>query len=91
MFWAIVKGHTDFPKWACIFNPLTMKILLNLAAKTAPNTKLFNGIRMKNMGLGALFTFVGLLILNFRTQFNIGAEREACYNESKKQIGGKLI
>lgn len=63
MFWAVFKKYTDFPKWACIFNPLTMKILLNVVAEVAPNTKLFNGIRMANMGLGALFTFAGFLIL----------------------------
>lgn len=63
MFWAIIKKYTNFPKWACIFNPLTMKLLLNLVAEIAPNTELFNGIRMANMGLGALFTFAGFLIL----------------------------
>ena len=40
-----------------------MKVLLNVVAEVAPNTELFNGIRMANMGLGALFTFAGFLIL----------------------------
>lgn len=63
MFWAVFKRYTDFPKWACIFNPLTIKVLLNVVAEVAPNTELFNGIRMANMGLGALFTFTGFIIL----------------------------
>jgi len=63
IFWAIFKKYTNLPKWACIFNPLTMKVLLNVVAEVAPNTELFNGIRMANMGLGALFTFAGILFL----------------------------
>jgi len=63
MFWAIFKKYTNLPKWACIFNPLTMKVVLNIVTEVAPNTELFNGIRMANMGLGALFTFAGLLLL----------------------------
>lgn len=59
----IVKGKTIFPKWAVVFNPLFFKGLLNVIAFIAPNTEATNGIRMSNMGLGSLVTFVGLLLL----------------------------
>ena len=59
----IIKGKTIFPKWAGVFNPLTGKVVLNAQAMVAPNTKFANGIRMSNMGIGSLITFVGLLIL----------------------------
>lgn len=59
----IIKGKTIFPKWAVVFNPLTGKVVLNALAMVAPNTKFANGIRMSNMGIGSLITFVGLLIL----------------------------
>ncbi len=62
----VVKGKTIFPKWAVIFNPILYKILLNMLAEVAPNTALFNGIRMSNMGLGSFITFLGLLILLYR-------------------------
>ncbi len=59
----VVKGKTIFPKWAVIFNPIMYKILLNIISYIAPNTAFMNGIRMSNMGLGSLITFIGLLIL----------------------------
>ncbi|MCM1499224.1 MAG: hypothetical protein NC124_12230 [Clostridium sp.] len=59
----VVSGKTVFPKWAIIFNPLTGKILLNVLAMVLPNSKFINGIRMSNMGIGALITFVGWWIL----------------------------
>lgn len=59
----IVKGKTIFPKWAVIFNPLMGKVLLNILPMVAPNTEFINGIRMSNMGIGSLITFVGLWIL----------------------------
>lgn len=59
----VINGKTIFPKWAVIFNPIFYKILLNMISYIAPNTKLVNGIRMSNMGLGSLITFVGLLVL----------------------------
>lgn len=59
----IIKGKTIFPKWAVVFNPLTGKVVLNALAMVAPNTELVNGIRMSNMGIGSLITFVGLCIL----------------------------
>lgn len=59
----IIKGKTIFPKWAVVFNPLTGKVVLNAIAMVAPNTEFINGIRMSNMGIGSLITFVGLWIL----------------------------
>lgn len=59
----IIKGKTIFPKWAVVFNPLTGKVVLNALAIVAPNTEFINGIRMSNMGIGSLITFVGLWIL----------------------------
>ena len=57
------KRKTIFPRWAFIFNPLTGKIVLNVLDVVAPNTKLFNGIRMGNMGVGSLMTFAVFLIM----------------------------
>ncbi len=57
MFWAVFNRYTDFPKWTCICDSLTMKTLLNIAAEAAPNTELFNGIWMANMELSVLFAF----------------------------------
>ena len=59
----IAKGKTIFPKWAFVFNPLTAKVLINAFSMVAPNTKLINGIKMANMGIGSLITFIGLWIL----------------------------
>lgn len=59
----VVRGKTVFPRWAVIFNPLTGKILLNALAIVAPNTEFINGIRMSNMGIGSLITFMGWWIL----------------------------
>lgn len=59
----IVKGKTIFPQWAVILNPLFFKGLLNVIAFIAPNTEVMNGVRMSNMGIGSLVTFVGLLLL----------------------------
>lgn len=59
----VIKGKTIFPKWAFILNPIFFKIILNAAAGIMPDTELMNGIRMSNMGLGSLVTFVGLLVL----------------------------
>lgn len=60
---AVLKGKTIFPRWAVVFNPLTGKILLNAIGYIGPNTAFINGIRMSNMGIGSLLTFIGLLIL----------------------------
>lgn len=59
----VMRGKTIFPKWAVVFNPIFFKILLNVIALIAPNTALINGIRMSNMGMGSLVTFIGLLVL----------------------------
>ncbi len=58
----ILKGRTIFPKWTAVFNPLTAKIILNIPAM-AINTKFFNAVRMSNMGIGSLMTFVAFFIL----------------------------
>jgi len=63
MFADIVAGKTILPRWACIFNPLVAKIVLNLLTTIAPNTYLFNGLRMSNMSFGALVTFAAMLAL----------------------------
>ncbi len=63
IFMDIVSKRTVLPRWACIFNPLIFKFLLNAMSKSAPNSCLFNGIRMSNMSFGALVTFVGIMIL----------------------------
>ena len=63
MMISIGRGKTLFPKAALFLNPMFAKILFNVIAGIAPNTELINGIRMINMGLGSLLTFVGLLLL----------------------------
>ena len=59
----IFKRKTLLPKWAFIFNPLTAKVVFNVLDVAGPNTKLFNGIRMGNMGVGSLMTFAAFLIM----------------------------
>lgn len=59
----VIKGKTIFPRWAVVFNPIVYKILLNVISAIAPNTELMNGVRMSNMGIGSLVTFVGLMVL----------------------------
>lgn len=59
----IFKGKTIFPKWAGIFIPITGKIVLNVLDFLAPNTELYNAIRMSNMGIGSLITFAVFWIL----------------------------
>lgn len=59
----ILRGKTVFPRWAAIFNPLMGKIVINAISAATPNTELINGIRMSNMGIGSLITFLGLWIL----------------------------
>lgn len=59
----VVKGKTVFPKWAVVFNPIFFKILLNAVGYIAPNTEIVNAIRMSNMGIGSLVTFLGMYLL----------------------------
>lgn len=59
----VIKGKTIFPKWAVIFNPIFFMMIIGFLPYFAPNTEFVNGIRMSNMGIGSLVTFVGLLIL----------------------------
>lgn len=62
MFLAIFKKQTALPRWMCLLNPLTAKILLNAVAVIAPNTALSNGLGMANMALGGMIPFLGILI-----------------------------
>lgn len=66
----ILKGKTVFSKWMAIFNPLLGKIVLNLLALVIPNTKIFNAIRMGNMGIGSMITFVAFYVLLPKELFN---------------------
>lgn len=59
----VLKGKTIFPKWSIVFNPIFFKIIFNILAFTLPNKAIWNGIRMSNMGLGSLVTFIGLMTL----------------------------
>jgi len=62
MFLAIFKKQTVLPRWMCLLNPLTAKVLLNAVAVIAPNTALSNGLGMANMALGGIIPFLGILI-----------------------------
>lgn len=62
MFLSIFKGKTPLPKWMCLLNPLTAKVLLNVVAVIAPNSALSNGLGMANMALGGMIPFLGVLI-----------------------------
>lgn len=63
MFIAVVKGMTVFPKWAAVFNPMAVKILIPVISAFLPNTEIVNALNMADMGLGSLITFVGFYIL----------------------------
>ena len=65
----VIKGKTIFPKWAVVFNPLAAKVLIPIIAMVLPNTKIVNGLNMADMGIGSLITFVGLLILLNKYQY----------------------
>lgn len=58
------QGHKirKLPRWMCLLNPLTAKVLLNAVAVIAPNTALSNGLGMANMALGGMIPFLGLLL-----------------------------
>ena len=47
IFLAIFKKQTILPRWMCLLNPLTAKVLLNAVAVIAPNTALSNGLGMR--------------------------------------------
>lgn len=68
----VLKGKTIFPKWSVVFNPIVFKIIFNILAFALPNKAIWNGIRMSNMGLGSLVTFIGLLILVSRYYNSLG-------------------
>lgn len=59
----VARGKTIFPRWGVAFNPILFKVLLNGLAVVLPNKAIWNGLRMSNMGLGSLVTFIGLMAL----------------------------
>lgn len=60
LFLAIVLGKTPLPRWACLFNPMLVEVLMNLMPNV--NNALVNGLLMSNMALGGLVTFMGILL-----------------------------
>ena len=62
MFWAIVRGRTELPKWMCICNPLIANLFTNLITVVIPNTAFSNGVGMASMALGGMLPFVAVLI-----------------------------
>ena len=60
LFLAIVLGKTPLPRWACLFNPMLVEVLMNLMPNV--NNALVNGLLMSNMALGGLVTFTGILL-----------------------------
>ena len=63
LFISVEKGETVLPRWACLFNPLTAKLVLNVISAFLPNTGLCNALLMSNMGIGGLLTFAGVLLI----------------------------
>ena len=63
MFIPVVKKKTILPVWACMFNPIIYKAVLNIFVFIAPNRPWANAIRMSNMGIGSLITFTGILYI----------------------------
>lgn len=57
------------PFSAVSFNPLAAKVLIPIIAMVLPNTKIVNGLKMADMGIGSLITFVGLLIILNKHQY----------------------
>lgn len=60
LFLAIVLGKTSLPRWACLFNPMLVEVLINLLPNA--NNAFVNGLLMSNMALGGLITFTGILL-----------------------------
>lgn len=58
MFWAFFKKDTNLPRWMCLLNPLVFVVVVNIVTEFAPNTSLFNGLRMANKPFGAIATFI---------------------------------
>ena len=60
LFIAIVSGKTQLPRWACLFNPMLVEVLINFMPNV--NNAFVNGMLMSNMALGGLVTFTGILL-----------------------------
>ena len=60
LFIAIVSGKTPLPRWACLFNPMLVEVLINFMPNV--NNAFVNGMLMSNMALGGLITFTGILL-----------------------------
>ena len=60
LFIAIVSGKTQLPRWACLFNPMFVEVLINFMPNV--NNAFVNGMLMSNMALGGLITFTGILL-----------------------------
>lgn len=60
LFLAIVSGKTPLPRWACLFNPMLVEVLMNFMPNV--NNAFVNGLLMSNMALGGLITFTGVLL-----------------------------
>ena len=60
LFLAIVLGKTSLPRWACLFNPMLVEVLMNCLPNV--NNAFVNGLLMSNMALGGLITFTGILL-----------------------------
>lgn len=60
LFLAIVLGKTPLPRWACLFNPMLVEVLMNFMPNV--NNAIVNGLLMSNMALGGLITFTGVLL-----------------------------
>jgi hypothetical protein len=67
MIFLVAKGKTLLPKWMWICNPLTFKILINLAAK-AGSSAFCNALASSNMSLGSLLLFIFWLIAYRKAQ-----------------------
>ena len=60
LFLAIVSGKTPLPRWACLFNPMLVEVLMNFMPNV--NNAIVNGLLMSNMALVGLITFTGVLL-----------------------------
>lgn len=60
LFLAIVSGRTSLPRWACLFNPMIVEVMMNFLPNV--NNAFVNGLLMSNMALGGLITFTGILL-----------------------------
>lgn len=60
MFSQIIKGHTLFPKWFWVFNPIIGKVVINTITAVLPSSAIMNGIGFSDMGLTSLVTFAAL-------------------------------